>query len=401
MATTKLFLDCRRKKEGAEAPIMIALRNANTSAFIHTGIRIYPNQWDNKSGCVINHPQRKAINTRLAYLKGEVDVAILNVATNTSIIKMKASELKRRINAIINPDSIEESPITFMSHFKTFADSKIGHTKELYYTTMARIRAFEQNNSDNLLFEHINYSWLMRFDKFLALTAPSANARSIHMRNIRAVFNDAINNDITDCYPFRKFKIKSEETRKRNFDIETLRAIFNFTCEDKYLEKYRDLFKLQFMLIGINFKDLCYLKEMKNGRIEYVRAKTKKRYSIKVEPEMLEIMEKYRGKKYLLEYLDTNNDYISFYNTNRNNLIKLKQRINVSGQVHIDTLTTYWTRHTWATIAAELDIPDAIISQALGHSATNHTTAIYIERNIKKVDDANRKVLDWVLYGKR
>lgn len=66
-----------------------------------------------------------------------------------------------------------------------------------------------------------------------------------------------------------------------------------------------------------------------------------------------------------------------------------------------DKITTYFARHSWATIAAELDIPDDVISQALGHAARNSTTAIYIERNIRKVDEANRKVIDWVLYDKR
>ena len=64
-------------------------------------------------------------------------------------------------------------------------------------------------------------------------------------------------------------------------------------------------------------------------------------------------------------------------------------------------LTLYWARHSWATIAADLDIPDAVISQALGHSAENRITEVYIRRNQKKVDEANRRVLDWVLYGKR
>ncbi len=63
-------------------------------------------------------------------------------------------------------------------------------------------------------------------------------------------------------------------------------------------------------------------------------------------------------------------------------------------------LTSYWARHTWATIAAELDVPDAVISQALGHAAENSTTEIYIRRNLRKVDEANRRVRNWVLYGK-
>ena len=59
--------------------------------------------------------------------------------------------------------------------------------------------------------------------------------------------------------------------------------------------------------------------------------------------------------------------------------------------------STYWARHTWATIAYGLDIPDETIAAALGHSHGNRVTAIYIDKSIAKVDEANRKVIDYLL----
>ena len=63
-------------------------------------------------------------------------------------------------------------------------------------------------------------------------------------------------------------------------------------------------------------------------------------------------------------------------------------------------ITTYWARHSWATIAASLDIPKETIAAALGHGG-NTVTDIYIDFDRKKIDEANRKVIDWVLYGTR
>ena len=63
-------------------------------------------------------------------------------------------------------------------------------------------------------------------------------------------------------------------------------------------------------------------------------------------------------------------------------------------------ITTYWARHSWATIAASLDIPRDTIAHALGHG-NNTVTDIYIDFDQEKVDKANRRVLDWVLYGKK
>ena len=57
---------------------------------------------------------------------------------------------------------------------------------------------------------------------------------------------------------------------------------------------------------------------------------------------------------------------------------------------------TYWARHTWATIAASLDISKEVISAGLGHEIGSSITSIYIDFNMKKVDDAYRAVIDYV-----
>lgn len=59
----------------------------------------------------------------------------------------------------------------------------------------------------------------------------------------------------------------------------------------------------------------------------------------------------------------------------------------------------YKARHSWATLAAELDIPKETISAGLGHEIGSDVTSIYIKFDQKKVDDANRRVIDY-LFGK-
>lgn len=309
----------------------------------------------------------------------------------------------------------EQLPHTFAGVFRAFIESKKNAgTKGVYQHTLNRMKLFDPK-LEEYLFEDIDFAWLTKFEAFCAETA-SKNARNIHLRNIRAVFNNAIDNDITTAYPFRRFKIRPEETRKRSLTIEELRQIFDYPAEP-YAVFYKDMFKLIFMLIGINTVDLHRLQNItSNGRIEYKRAKTGRLYSIKVEPEALEIIEKYRGVNGLLCAADRWEDYRSFRAQINGALQSLgaqknKGGRNPGGSPKRNTaqntggglwpeLTTYWARHTWATIAAELDVPDAVIGQALGHSAGT-VTDIYIRRNIKKVDDANRRVLDYVLYDKR
>ena len=59
-------------------------------------------------------------------------------------------------------------------------------------------------------------------------------------------------------------------------------------------------------------------------------------------------------------------------------------------------ISSYWARHTWATIAAELDIPKETISAALGHEIGSEVTSIYINFDRKKIDEANRRVIDYL-----
>lgn len=304
-----------------------------------------------------------------------------------------------------SPRKQKEDTGAFVSHFQRFIDGKTNKgTKSVYKHTLDKMRAFD-SDVDKKSFEEIDLKWLTDFENFCALTA-SKNARNIHLRNIRAVFNNAIDYEITTAYPFRRFKIRPEATRKRSLSVEELRRLFDYPVEP-YAEIYRDCFKLIFMLCGINTVDLHGLKAItKDGRIEYKRAKTHRLYSIKVEPEAMEIVQKYQGTTGLLCIADRWSDSRNF----RHQLNKALQRI---GEVErkgrggkkiitsaFPEISSYWARHTWATIAASLDIPKDTIAAALGHGG-NTVTDIYIDFDQRKVDEANRRVLDWVLYGKR
>ena len=294
---------------------------------------------------------------------------------------------------------------TFVKHYEQFMESKTNRgTRGVYKHTLDRLRAFDKN-VDTKMFEDIDLKWLTDFEAFCAKTA-CKNARNIHLRNIRAVFNNAIDYEITTAYPFRRFKIRPEATRKRSMSVEELRKLFDYPVED-YAEIYRDMFRLIFMLVGINSVDLHGLKSItRDGRIEYKRAKTGRLYSIKVEPEAMEIINKYRGVKGLLCIADRWSDSRNFRHQCNKALQKIGQveRKGRGGKKTItaefEGVTTYWARHTWATIAASLDIPKDTIAAALGHGGDT-VTDIYIDFDQKKVDAANRRVLDWVLYGKR
>lgn len=394
MITTRIYLDSRNVAADAPAQLKIVITTKGVRALIPLKISVLPSQWDSSRQIVIGHPRKQQYNHLLDEYKFNVDEILCRLQFSGELIGLRACDIKNKVVAELFPDRSAPAAPTFLSRFHAFVATKSPGTKRIYNTTLARLQDFEPKNLDRLTFESMDVAWLKRFDAFLSKTSPARNARNIHFRNIRAIFNDALDEELISCYPFRKFKIRNTKTRKRALTIEQLRSLFALQLTPS-AQRYLDFFKLSFMLIGINTVDLCHASPAINGRLEYDRAKTHGLYSIKIEPEAAALIAKYAGKSLFVDFAEGCKSYRSFYK----HLADLLREVGTS--LGITGFSSYWARHSWATIASDLDIPDATIALALGHAGENRTTNIYIDRNLKKIDEANRRVLDWVLYGKR
>lgn len=416
MATVSIYYDQRFKSASGKYPLYYRVNLPNRRNFnIKTGLSIPPEWWNGYE--IVKAPQREKMNRILRVGRTNVEEALLAVQLSVGL-QLKTAEIRARVQALLDGSEYKDpDAVTFNKFFKQFIARKDReNTANIYRLTLSKIERFAEKSGrpGDWGFEEITLDWLNRFEHFLktqhldsrgnvieGIRQLKPNAIAIHFRNIRAVINAAIDEELTTLYPFRRFKIKQEETAKRSLSVEALRTLRDYECEP-HQKKYRDLFLLTFYLLGINPIDLFSLTEIIDGRIEYRRSKTGHLFSIKVEPEAQEIIDRYRGKKYLLDVLDTYSNYKDFAHRMNNNLksIGTVERKGLGGKKHREPLfpklSIYWARHTWATIAAELDIPDETISMALGHSFGNRVTNIYINRNRKKVDEANRKVIDFI-----
>ena len=347
MARTKLYLDTRAVKDGKPAPLKIAINKKSKTALISLHVLLLPNQWDKRSGKVINHPNRLFLNNYITRRMLDVDTLVLKLAESGEIANMNALDIKNYILQQLSPAKQENSKERlFAERFLKFAQSKKESTQLVYMNTYKKMGQF-CDDLDKLTFEDITKEWLTSYDTFLSETSPSRNARNVHFRNIRAVFNEAIDDGITKAYPFRRFKIRPVATIKRSLGVEQLRAIFSAPT-DEHTEKALDIFKLIFLLIGINIIDLCKLRTLNNGRINFHRSKTNRLYSIKVEPEAMEIINRHKGSEYLIDILDLHKNHRSY-------TIMLNKQLKEIGVVSTDPnskplfpqLTTYWARHKW------------------------------------------------------
>jgi integrase len=432
MAKISLFLDTRKKSPVVKLLINVGSRNSTISLGIPLDS---PEQWQpsNPRGPITGHPASRTMNALI-----QSRFVIAQEVLHSMMLAQEPvtlDTLKAKIITAIDPDKAEKQTPkdTLLEWVHRYQSQTHGRTRELYNETEKRISEFAifhvsgidpRNDLDihrnptatkrgeeyliALPIQDITPKWLEAFDLYLSKTM-GTNARAIHLRNIRAILKNAIRNDIDLKDPFLKFKIRREDTRHRALTPEQFRTLFTYKIPEKEKEliEYRDIALLIFLLIGINVADLFEATEFMNGRLEYNRRKTHRHYSIKVEPEAAAIFKKYRGKRHLLKYADTNISHISLTK-------KLDKALKRIGPVTYDPsptrnhqpfkqwhglfpdISVYWLRHTWATFAAKLGIPRDTIAKCLGHGKKT-VTDIYIDFDQEVIDLANRKVIDYAL----
>ena len=434
MAKISYKLDTRRPLSDGTYPLKISISQKGKTVLVPTEVFISEDEWAEMQKGLSGKRRMNARERVVNEAKTKMDMALTILSLNGKVDRMDVNELKTAVLYIAHggddedlsvsfpPDTPDDSHSLFLPYYIEQMESKDKQgTRDIYAFTLKLIRRFEEGqgrNPENLSFKDITPSWLLDFDNWMSPTN-GVNSRSKNMRNIRSVFNSAIDEGMRVEYPFsrsggrhggrivndrkRKFKIKTNyHTPKRALTVGQLRALRDYPCAP-HQEKYRDFFMLMFYLIGINAVDLFTARpgQLVNGRLEYDREKTGRPYSIKVEPEAMAIIRKYRGEKYLLDPCDRYRDYTDFLHRMNEQLkligVTYHTRQKKSGEGMFPGLSTYWARHTWSTIAMGVTRVKDTVGKALGHSwAMDSVTDIYINMDPRIIDEANRAVLDFV-----
>lgn len=403
MASVKLYLDTRRKRDDGTYPLLFGVSNKGSYIYIPTEMYLTAEQYDptggrNNTSWVRNHTFATTYNRLLIRKLQTLTEATFELMQKRRLDNKQLKQmLVNALYPVVDDGSGEHTGHLLTDMFHRFIALKSGRTREIYEWTLMRVEGYDPS----IFMEDVNKDWLIGFELHLQEDS-SVNTIAIHMRNVRAVFNYCIDEEMFSNYPFRKYKIKTEKTRHRALTPEQLVAFRDYPCEEHQV-RYRDLFMLSFYLLGINIGDLCKLRktDIVNNRVEYKRAKTHKMYSVLIQPEAQAIIDKYAGEEYMLWVLEDYKDYKDFLHRMNENLQNIGEvQVGKQGKKTREPLykdiTTYWARHTWATTAHKAGVSKDVISMALGHSFGVKTTDVYIDYDAEKVDQANRLVIDWI-----
>ena len=390
MAKCFLKLDTRRALKDGTFPVTISV-SYGTNLYLPTGVHVAPDRWDPDSRTVRGDKRTNAVlDAKLV----RVSARVLALREDGTFQKLTASRLKKLLTAEDMDEAPEEDTRpTFWDVARDFIGTKDKEsTRRLYGYTVEKVRAFAGDGP--LYLEDMDRLWLHRFE---ASMGGKVNARAVHLRNLRAVCNFALDEELTSFYPFRKYRIRIEETRHKALTVEQLRAYATARITYRNDAMHRDVFMLMFYFRGINVSDLADLTwdDIEGDRFYYRRNKTGRLMSVRIEPEAREILERWKGEGHLLSVFDR---YSTPHDYDRRLWEALKRIKGADGKPIEPDCSSNWARHTWATLAAELEIPDPTITLGMGHAVAGHkVTAIYIKRNEAKVDEANRRVIDYVL----
>lgn len=236
-------------KQGTALVQVEALLNQR-KIYFKTNIYLKPEHWDKRTSQVIVHPQADDLNSMLfefvLYLQG-IELALWKRGIPATLSLLKDAMKKNRPVNVTFP--------VFAKEYVTHSDRRES-TKENLYTTITVLQEFRPG----LDFKDITYTFLKDFEAYLREKGNGVNTVAKHLRQLRTLVNEAINQGYihADAYPFRKYKIKQEKGRHEFLTPDELKKMENLEINDRKLRHVLDAF-LFCCYVGLRFSDFCQL----------------------------------------------------------------------------------------------------------------------------------------------
>lgn len=407
MASVKLKFKTDKVLSDGSHPIVIQVIHNRRRKIFYLGHSATKAQWDeDKNKPKTNHPDHKLIKSRI---KNAI-LQIKNIIADFENLKKQFSlddiEMKYKDKG--------PTDISFDGYcdqlIKSFKETGKNGNAIVYQSALESFKGFSK--SKKYLLSDIDYSTIKKYQEYLSKKTNiskdkktekklTPNGISFYLRTLRAIINRAIKEGLIEetNYSFKNISIKSEKTRKRAVNKDVIKKVEELdVLYDKHLQFNKDLFMFSFYNRGMSFVDLAYLKvkNVENERLNYIRHKTGQLFSIKITEKAQAIMDTYCKSKEPDDYLfpiiyRKDNEYQDYRNAMRFMNKELKK---ISSLLKLDVpLSSYVSRHSWATIAKKSGISTSVISEGLGHT-TEEITQVYLDSFENSVlDDANDLII--------
>lgn len=357
----------RKKKLNKQGTALVQVEASlnQRKVYFKTNIYLRPEHWDKRTSQVCNHPQANDLNAMLfefvLHLQG-VELALWKRGVPVTLSLLKDAMKKNRPVNVTFP--------VFAKEYVTHSDRRES-TKENLYTTITVLQEFRPG----LDFKDITYTFLKDFEVYLREKGNRINTVAKHLRQLRTLVNEAINQGYihADAYPFRKFKIKQEKGRHEFLTPDELKKLENLEVSDRKLRHVLDAF-LFCCYVGLRFSDFCQLSPANFIKINGKRWLHFKSVKTGIELRLpLHLLFEGKALSILDRYCIT-----EFASLGSNSEVNKALSV-IAGMARIKKHITYHTaRHTCATLLIHQGVPITTVQKLLGHTSVK-TTEIYSE----------------------
>lgn len=364
---------------------------------LKTDYRLFIHEWVEESNSIII-----ANNSRQNYLQSieeriNWDIKRLQTIINqweNKRVKYSADDIISTFQKQANEQSLFNFMQSIIAQLQHMGRQR---TSETYRATLRSFMHFREDK--NILLAEIDSDTMLMYEAYLHNRGLTKNTTSFYMRILRAVYNRAVEKDLTaNRNPFKHVYTGIDKTIKRAIPLKAIKLIKNLDLSlQPSLDFARDMFLFSFYTRGMSFIDMAYLKkkDLSNGILSYRRRKTGQQLFIRWEKCMQKIIEKYDNplSQYLLPIIKPmNGDERTQY---QNAMCLINRKLKTIGKmVGVQLpLTMYTARHSWASVAKNKNVPISVISEGMGHDS-EMTTRIYLASlDTAIVDKANRMIL--------
>lgn len=272
-------------------------------------------------------------------------------------------------------------------------------TANNYDNAYRRFREFR--NDIDLTFSELSPEMIEHYEAWLIDRRQHTNTIRFYLRTLHTLLARAIDKRLLkDRQLFRGVHLSYVTTIKRAITEQQLIAIAHLPLPPSSMIAFaRDIFMFSFYMRGMSFVDIAYLRksDIKSGMISYCRSKTNQQLHVAIEQASKKIIERYAHQTistpYLLPILTSTTiperqQYKRMLENVNRHLKEIGERVGLSLP-----LTTYVARHTWASIARDLNISIAIISEGMGHRSYKTTQTYLNSLNPMKINEANKQLI--------
>lgn len=365
-------------KQDGTARVLIKVTHKGQRKYLETDIYVTKDDLTKKRK-VRSQAIQSGINKEVERLRTK----LLQVRTDTMTVDAIKDYLQ----------SVRSEYIDFIWWCRKCRDEAQNEGKRRNYNTainnLVKYLGTEQFDVNNF-----TYSFVTDYAKWIkGKRAPSAYLGSLKtmLNEAKLKYNDQI--QVITADPFLKFKIKQPESEQRSLTLLEVRKLWQFEYTQQELGQLAlDVWRLGFALAGMNEADLYTCNKIRSGVICYNRQKTKGNrkdkayFEIRIEPEILDLVNKYRDPSGVRVF--------NFYK-------RYKKReyfvtaVNLGLKYYAD-IDFYSCRHSWATIARNnVGIDKYTVHEALNHvDESMRVTDIYVRRSFAHIWEANRRVLE-------